>query len=455
MNKLPSIRSLIPNSFAASRSLQIWICVTSVALGLFITPRVTLARAGSVRNPFKTLENFAIEHDQYGNSEGSDTPVGKIVINADGSFYVVCRYSADVGAQNEAGRIIKVVPGQPQVSVHTFSDLNGGLAPEAGLLVGSDGNYYGTTTQGGVGHSGTIYVLTPAGQFSVLYAFSGGDGNSPSTDLVQGPDGNFYGTCYTGGAGSTGTIFKVTPGGVLAVIHNFGTNDPNDGDYPTEGLTVGSDGNYYGTTPYGGAHNRGVVYKVASDGTFTVLYNFTSADLSGFAPSSALTQASDGNFYGACTNGGNVAPDNSTYGLIYRITPAGQYTVVYKFSNTDGELPYGALLAKDGCLYGTTSGGGPYEGTKPGDGTIYKLSLNGTLTTLHTFHNGDASGIAPYLTEGASPVAPLVSGTDGVLYGTTQLGGSGNNGDDGGGIPPYDDGGTVFRYEFLNIVASQ
>ncbi len=400
--------------------------------------------------PFRTLANFAIEHDHYNNEEGSDTPEGKIVVNTDGSIYVVCRNSADIGVSNEGGRIIKVVPGQDQVSLHVFGDSTGGIAPEAGLTVGSDGNYYGTTTVGGVGHCGTVYKFTPAGQFSVLYSFSGIDGNSPQTELVQGPDGNFYGTCRTGGTANEGTIYKLTPNGVLTVIHNFGTNDPNDGVGSLEGLTLGSDGNFYGTTPYGGAYNRGVVYKVTSNGTFTVLYNFTSADLSGFAPSSALTQASDGNFYGTCTNGG-------TYGVIYRVTPTGQYTVMHSFSGPDGALPYGAPLAANGYLYGTTSNLGAHEGNRSGDGTIYQLSLDGTFFTLHTFHEGDASGVTPELTEGSSSLSPLVLGPDGNLYGITTNGGSGTNGGvDDGAVPPYDAGGTVFKYSFLSqMVSSQ
>src|SRR5207245_451954 len=146
-------------------------------------------------------------------------------------------------------------------------------SPVAPLIQGSDGNFYGTTSQGGPANAGTVFQLTPAGTFTVLYAFTGGaDGGYPYAGLIQGADGNFYGTTYHGGASGAGTVFRLTPTGEIAVLHAF--TGGSDGAYPYAGVTLGTDGNLYGTASQGGAANGGVVFQLTPDGTLTALHAF-------------------------------------------------------------------------------------------------------------------------------------------------------------------------------------
>jgi len=188
-----------------------------------------------------------------------------------------------------------------------------------------------------------------------------------------------------------------------------------DGAWPYAGLVQASDGNFYGTTTGGGANGAGTVFKVTPAGRLTTLYNFCYQGYpcsDGGDPYAGLIQATDGNFYGT-TLGGGASGD----GTVFKITPSGTLTTLYNFGGADGAVPYGGLIqATDGNFYGTTSGGGA-----SGDGSVFKITPSGTLTTLHSFADSD----------GASPDG-LVQATDGNFYGTTYGGGA------------YGDG-TVFR----------
>src|SRR6267378_1166542 len=134
--------------------------------------------------------------------------------------------------------------------------------PQAPLIQGTDGNFYGTTSQGGASNAGTVFQLTPAGTLTVLYTFTGGttDGATPNAGLIQATDGNFYGTTVNGGAFSTGTVFQLTPAGTLTVLHEFAGG--TDGAAPVAGLIQAADGNFYGTTTQGGASNAGTVFQL-------------------------------------------------------------------------------------------------------------------------------------------------------------------------------------------------
>jgi uncharacterized repeat protein (TIGR03803 family) len=144
--------------------------------------------------------------------------------------------------------------------LYSFAGGTDGLGPEGGLVQGTDGNFYGTTSSGGAHSHGTVFKITPAGLETVLHSFAGGsDGQRPTAGLVQGTDGNFYGTTYFGGADNEGTVFKITPAGVETVLYSFAGG--SDGKYPDAGLVQGTDGNFYGTTGNGGAHSAGTVFK--------------------------------------------------------------------------------------------------------------------------------------------------------------------------------------------------
>ncbi len=288
-------------------------------------------------------------------------------------------------------------------------------APDSALIQATDGNLYGTTVYGGPAGQGSVYKITPGGTLTTLYNFcslSGcPDGTQPLAPVVQGFDGNLYGTTYYGGGSSAcnsgcGTVFKITAGGILTTLHSFA---PGDGTQPQGGLTLAADGDFYGATLYG------TLYKITPGGTFTVLHTFTNGD-DGSMPYSSPIQASDGNFYGVTYDGGTWGN-----GVVYRLHGT-TLTTLYSFCSVggcaDGAYPLGALVqAADGKLYGTTAlGGNTGCDLGYGCGTVFSITLGGALTTLYTFHEPAAY----------TPLAALVQGPDGALYGTTQNGGFAN-----------------------------
>jgi len=349
--------------------------------------------------------------------------------------------------------------GQSYTVMYNFGSKAGDpINPDySGVIAqGRDGNLYTTAPLGGGGH-GAIFKITPSGTLSIVHSFSGSDGSSPSGGVTLGRDGNFYGTTQSGGTNSAGTIFRVTPGGTLTTLHDFAGPD---GDGPFAPPIQGTDGNWYGTTISGGANCCGTVYKWTPAGVFTTLYSFDITD--GEGPFAPLVQASDGSFYGTTFMGGAYGD-----GEIFKITPAGVFTVVHAFDINDGEQPYGPLIqANDGFLYGTTAIGGRYGG-----GVAFRISLAGTFTLLRSMinvtygsvpfegviqasdgnfygaNNGGGAGkgqgaagtifemtpkyvVSPIfdftLAEGGSPFAALLQHTNGILYGDTYQGGSGN-----------------------------
>ena len=261
-----------------------------------------------------------------------------------------------------------------------------GANPNAGLIQGRDGNFYGTTSVGGTNKYGTVFRITPDGAETVLHSFfTGSPGNRDGlvpNGLILGSDGNFYGTTSQGGAaGASGTVFKITPTGTETMLYSFGADGSTDGSSPTGNLVQASDGNFYGTTQYGGAYGGGTVFKVTPSGVETVLYSFVnvSGSTDGFSPSGGITRGSDGNFYGTTSAGGAYG-----FGTVFRITASAAETVLYSFSgcqvnqsyevcgingSTDGANPNGALIqARDGNFYGTTATGGLLVGT------VFKLT---------------------------------------------------------------------------------
>jgi uncharacterized repeat protein (TIGR03803 family) len=248
--------------------------------------------------------------------------------------------------------------------LHAFMATSAGANPDPGVIQGSDSNLYGTTPVGGANGGGTFFKVTPGGVETVLYAFgaSTSDGAGPSS-LIQGSDGNFYGITSQSGENGGGTLFKVTPGGVESVLYAFGASR-SDGARPSS-LIQGSDGNFYGTTGGGGASGDGTVFKVTPGGVETVLYAFGASSSDGIGPNS-LIQGSDGNFYGTTGGGGaNTENGNLGDGTIFKVTPGGVETVLYSFgaSSSDGVGPVGLIQGSDGYFYGTTSEGGNGVGT--------------------------------------------------------------------------------------------
>jgi uncharacterized repeat protein (TIGR03803 family) len=246
--------------------------------------------------------------------------------------------------------------------------------------------------------------------------------------LTQGTDGNFYGTTNGGGTNGKGTVFKVTPHGALTTLYSFCPQAGCvDGQNPWAGMVQGSDGNFYGTAQYGGAHGGGTVFKISPQGKFTTLYSFCALSncADGENPFAALIQAADGNYYGTTLYGGTKG---GPFGTVFKITPLGKLTTLYSFCSVtncmDGITPYGGLVqGPDGTFYGTTNTDGQNF-----EGTIFSLTPQGTLTTLFSFC------VQSSCTDGAGSFSGLALGTDGKLYGTTP----------GGGTNSF---GTVYRLD--------
>jgi uncharacterized repeat protein (TIGR03803 family) len=302
---------------------------------------------------------------------------------------------------------------QTFTTLHTFDSTTDGSFPEAGLVQARDGNLYGTTSRDGSSGGGTVFRITPGGTLTTLYNFCANciGGSGPYAGLIQASDGNFYGTTAFGGNlncdGGCGTIFKMTPGGTLTTLYNFCPQTGcADGDSPSAVLMQASDGDFYGTAGIGGIDNKGTVFKITLSGTLTILHSFTGTD--GANPNAGLVQATDGNFYGTASDGGANGD-----GTVHKITPSGTFTTVHTFDDAEGAFPAGLVQASNGKLYGTTYSAGPGF-----NGTVFEINSAGALTTLHSFAGPD----------GSSPYAGLVQGSNGTFYGTTSFGGANSEG---------------------------
>ena len=313
------------------------------------------------------------------------------------------------------GTVFKITPAGTLTTLHQFDFTDGGL-PEAGLVQTTDGNFYGTAAIGGSTGYGTIFKITPAGRLTTVYEFQNStDGGDPLGALVQARNGIFYGTTSYGGGNpcACGTVFKVTSAGTLTTLHTF-VGGGSEGNYPQAGLVQGADGDFYGTTAYGGANGYGTVFKITPAGTLTILHDFDGTD--GANPWAGLVQGADGNLYGTTIYGGTSGSGCTGFGFgtVFIITPAGRLTTLHNFDGTDGGLLTGGLAqAANGTFYGMTSGAGANDG-----GTIFKITTAGRLTTLHNFD----------VTDGANPLGGLAQATNGTFYGATSEGGTNNNG---------------------------
>jgi uncharacterized protein (TIGR03437 family) len=370
---------------------------------------------------FTTLVNF-------NGANGANPEYVSLVQGTDGNFYGTTSKGGTTpegvvmgNGGSGLGAVFKMTPSGTLTTLYTFDpndQANNGALPMAGLVQGPDGNFYGTT-QGLAGY-GSVFKITSGGALTTLHIFSntGTDGANPEASLVQGADGNFYGTTVGGGGSGNGTVFKITPSGALTTLHSFCMTDCSDGSNPMGWLIQATDGNFYGTASAGGLQNQGVVFRLTPAGSFATLYTFLYGGVGGQNPVAGLLQAKDGNFYGTTGFGGAKAA-----GAVFRLTPAGAMTTLYSFCSqpncSDGANPKAGLIqAIDGNLYGTTFNGGAYS-----YGTVFGITLAGGLTTRHSFgsqFDSDGNNV-----DGENPVGGLVQGRDGKLYGTTPTGGTG------------------------------
>jgi uncharacterized repeat protein (TIGR03803 family) len=286
--------------------------------------------------------------------------------------------------------LILVCVGQAQ----TFTVLydfyeSSGAYPATGVVEDSSGNLYGTAVEGGASSNGVVYEVSSSGTETVLYNFTGStDGGSPFAPVIRDSQGNLYGTTVEGGTDSCGVVFKVDTAGTETVLHSF-TGGTADGCQPYQGLIMDAKGNLYGTTFAGGAYNEGMVFKLTAKGTETLLHSFEGEGSDGGYPVFGhLLMDKAGHLYGLTESGGS-----SNKGVLYKLTARGEETILYNFAggSSDGCEPYGSVaMDKAGNLYGTTVFCGAYN-----YGTIWKVSKKGKETILHNFAGGSPDGCNP------------------------------------------------------------
>lgn len=361
-------------------------------------------------------------------------PQASLVQGVSGDFYGTTPMG---GATTAAGTVFKITPTGQLTTIYNFCsqpNCTDGWQPQSGLALGVNGNLYGTTSVGGIVGScqlagcGTVFEITPAGKLTTLYSFcpqtNCTDGASPMAGLVLASNGNFYGSTYYGGTNNAGTVFEITLAGKLTTLYSF-CSEANcaDGATPVAALVQASDGNLYGSTYDGGAidcpffhqpFGCGTIFEISLSGKLTTLYSFgTDAGLL----QSPLVRAGNGNFYGTSQNGG-TGPGQYGEGTVFEITAAGELTTLYSFCTQtncpDGAYPMAGLaLGTDGKLYGSTSTAGA------GIGTLFSITPVGVFNTLYSFVNNG---------KGYNPRGALVQGTDGKFYGVDNTGGGENQG---------------------------
>ena len=384
---------------------------------------VATAIASPAATKFKSLVSFD-------GANGRNPNLMSVVQGLDGNLYGTTEYGGANSPCNSAqvgcGVVFKMTPGGALTTLYSFcsnTNCTDGAYPTASLLLLINGNFLGTTLAGGANGFGSVFEITPAGKLTTLYSFcsvSGCiDGINPETALIQGTDGNFYGTTVhggkygCGGCHGAGTVFKITAGGKLTTVYNFcAQTNCDDGAYPFGALIQGTDGNFYGTADQGGTTSAGTVFKLTPGGKLTVLYTFCSLTgcTDGINPYGSLVQGTDGNFYGT-TDG-----DDSNNGTVFKLTPAGKLTTLANFSGAnDNAVPFAGLVqATDGNFYGAA-----FTNFRDGNccGGVFKLTPSGKYTVIHQFVGADGNG--PYA---------VFQNTNGPFYGATSAGGTDNLG---------------------------
>ena len=288
---------------------------------------------------FNIIYNFDGPH--------GSTPIGGLVLGVDGDLYG----TAEQGGTHGYGNIFKITTSGTLTVLYDFTGNADGGYPVAPLVLATDGNFYGTS------YPGAAFKISAKGVFKVIKTI-------PTVSygpLLQARDGYFYGVTQFGGTFSAGTVYKVA-GAKVTTLYNF---DGTHGSYPIGGLVQGSDGYLYGTTTAGGSTNAGVIYKITTAGSLTVLVNFDNVHtLAGYQSYAGLVIGSDGNLYGATIWGGTFGD-----GTIFQMTDEGGYTVLYNFDAPHGDGAYSTPFQHtSGKIFGMTERGGT-----PGKGAIYSL----------------------------------------------------------------------------------
>ena len=359
---------------------------------------------------------------------GND-PTSTLLADGKGNFYGTTfsggsTYGSNCSVWGGCGTIFKITSTGKRVTLFDFGlTPNDGQNPYAGVIADRAGNLYGTTVYGGSSGNGIVYRLDTKGHETILHDFSGAtDGKYPDAGLVMDSAGNLYGAAQQGGDTTDcqgfgcGTIYKIASDGAFSVVYTF--TGSADGAAPTATLIRDASGNLYGTATSGGIEGGycsagcGGVFKVDTAGRETVLHSFAGPPNDGSGPTAPLALDSAGNLYGTTTFGGT-----GNVGTAFKVDTNGTETVVFNFQewpNPGGQYPHaGLLLDRQGNLYGATSTGG-----KHALGALFEISVNGKLTPLHYFA-GDP-------TDGGEPDGTLITDGQGNGYGTAAIGGNGS-----------------------------
>jgi uncharacterized repeat protein (TIGR03803 family) len=343
------------------------------------------------------------------------------------------------GQQPSVARYAAETAGYTETVLHRFKSSPDAASPEAGVILDAAGDLFGTTIGGGThktcpgGYNtgcGTVYEIDTAGKEHLVYSFAGKpDASEPFAKVII-KGGDLYGTtavggdvydCYAYGGDGCGTIFKIDRNGNESLLYQFKGNfgsGPGDGQDPQGALVADSAGNLYGTTPYGGASNYGTIFKVTKAGQETVLYSFTGGS-DGGRPYSGVVRDAAGNLYGVTYVGG-PAGCLSGCGTIFELSTGNTLTALYNFKGKrDGGNPIGGLVMDGaGALFGTAQNYGNIacnkRGGNPGCGTVFKLDAAHKFHLQHVFHGSP---------DGAVPSETLIRDRKGDLYRTTSFGG--------------------------------
>lgn len=400
---------------AASR--RVWRPIPLVA-ALALTLTLFLLTVGAVT---ATAQTYRVLYTFQNSGPNGDAPLAGLLRDSSGNLYGLTTEGGDtsLSACNHygCGTLFKLTPSGQYSVLHTFTGGADGWPLETwgSLIADSLGNMYGVSAINGIYGNGVLFQMTPSGTFTIRHSFASypTDGTGPQFTLYRDPRTfavELYGTTFGGGAYGDGTVFLQGGSSFESdrILHSF---NKTDGFGPQAGLTPDAAGNLYGTAGQGGSSNCGVVFKLSPSGQYTVLYNFACAP-DGNLPGPVVLDA-QGNIYGGTWTGGDIhAPGcfPAGCGILYKLTPSGQYTILHTFHFTEGAVPNQMLLDANGILWGTTSHGGSNYGV------IFKLDPNDqTYTVVYTF-DGEANGGTPY--DG------LIEDSQGNFYGTTNSGGN-------------------------------
>lgn len=309
------------------------------------------------------LHSFGEKHD-------GRSPIAGLVIDPVGHLFGTTSAGGIRSGKCEqgCGIVFEIEPNGDEKILHGFAAGSDGAGPFGGLIRDQAGNLYGTTELGGASGCGTIFKVNAGGAYTILYSFAcQPDAQNPESGLIRDEVGNFYGTTSAGGVYNYGSVYKFDASGHETVLHSFAGGLNSDGQSPDAALFRGPDGDLYGTTYLGGAWGIGTVFKLDPNGKETILHTFGNAENDGAYAESPLTSDSQGNLYGSTIQGGTFGIPG---GIVFEISAQGVYSIVYDFGGkADGSAPAGPLLpGLDGTFFGTTSSGGT-----TGPGAVYEL----------------------------------------------------------------------------------